>query len=117
VGIVSERIDPFTVKKAQYLMNGYIALKVPGYMRSDVRLTYHIEDHCLTLTEERPSYESEAWDRTDIVQFRWEQSNWCVYAKKEAECWQSVDEIATNPCFENQLEQVEIDPAGIFWTG
>lgn len=34
---MNERIDPFTVKKVEYLLNGYIALKVPGYVRSDVR--------------------------------------------------------------------------------
>lgn len=68
---MNERIDPFTVKKVKYLLDGYIALKVPGYVRSDVRLIYQIEDNCLILTEERPSNETESWDRTDIVQFRW----------------------------------------------
>ncbi|VUG04088.1 hypothetical protein PPOLYM_00461 [Paenibacillus polymyxa] len=114
---MNERIDPFTVKKVEYLLNGYIALKVPGYVRSDVRLIYQIEDNCLILTEERPSNETESWDRTDIVQFRWEENHWHVYARQEAESWQRVKEIAPNPCFEEQLEQIEIDPAGIFWTG
>lgn len=108
-------MDPFTIRRLQHIMDGYIAVKVPHTVRSSVRLTYEWEGNQLTLVEERPDAEQRKWIGSAIAQFRLEQDKWHVYAKHSSSYWHSVASIAPQADFEQQLEQVELDVDGVFW--
>jgi hypothetical protein len=108
-------IDPFTVRRIDSIMSGYIDQKIPGDLRVSVRLRHEIVDNQLTLAEERPTSKRNEWDRIDIVQFRLESKQWKVYAKNFDNTWTFVEIISPSADFERQLEQVEIDQDGLFW--
>jgi Protein of unknown function (DUF3024). len=91
-------------------------MKVPGNVRSSVRLIYEWQDNVLTLSEERPQFQERQWKRKTIVQFRLEKRRWSVYAQESNENWAPVLSIPPSPDFEWQLEQVEIDRERIFWS-
>jgi len=109
------RVDPFTIKRTEAVLNGYIEAKVPRNVQTSVRLTYEWEGSRLTLTEERPAFPFPGWRRSDIAQFRLEDGKWSVYARDEGGCWRPVESIAPYEDFESQLEKVEIDREGVFW--
>ncbi|GBF78184.1 hypothetical protein PA598K_06794 [Paenibacillus sp. 598K] len=108
-------MDPFTVRRLEKILDGYIEAKVPQGMRASIRLIYEWEGDVLTLCERRLSYPELGWSRADIVQFRLEAGGWCVYAKGEDGSFMPVSAIEPDPDFERQLEQVELDPEGLFW--
>lgn len=108
-------MDPFTVRRLENILDGYIELKVPRGMRSSVRLDYEWEDNIVTLCERRPDLHDQGWSRTEIAQFRLEANGWQVYAKQSDGCFLPVDTIKPHPDFERQLEQVEMDNDGLFW--
>ncbi|MFC3800918.1 DUF3024 domain-containing protein [Cohnella sp. GCM10012308] len=107
-------MDTFTVCRIEKILEGYIALKVPRNMRSSVRLSYRWDENGVTLTEERP--DTAGWQGVSIVQFRRQRSLWQVCAKSSAGEWEAVEVIEPHFDFESQLEHVEADPQGIFWT-
>jgi len=108
-------MDPFTIRRLETILDGYIVLKVPRDVRSSVRLTYQWDDNRLTLSEERPDFHDRKWLRSAIVQFRLEREKWHAYAKEGDNAWQIVASIVPDADFEHLLEQVELDPEGIFW--
>lgn len=108
-------MDPFTLRRLQKILDGYIELKVPRNVHSSVRLIYEWENGRLTLSEKRPAYRERQWTCTAIAQFRLEEGMWSVYAKDGNGSWVSVSSIRPDPDFERQLEQVEIDREGLFW--
>ncbi|MDR9855393.1 DUF3024 domain-containing protein [Paenibacillus sp. VCA1] len=109
-------MDPFTEKRVHSILNGYIHVKIPARMRTSVQLLYEMRDHELTLREKRLSWDGKSWEMTDIAKFKLEPEGWKVYAKNRQQGnWLGVNSIMPNMDFENQLEQVERDPAGIFW--
>ncbi|SFE60642.1 Protein of unknown function [Paenibacillus algorifonticola] len=108
-------MDPFTIRRMEKILDGYIHRKIPPDVRSAVRLTYEWEGDRLTLTEELPDFENRKWTGAPIVQFQWKQNQWHVYATDSNGGWKAASAIAPNPHFEQQLEQVEIDQEGIFW--
>ncbi|WP_340031171.1 DUF3024 domain-containing protein [Paenibacillus sp. FSL K6-1122] len=55
------------------------------------------------------------WDKMHIARFYWEENQWKVYARDEQSSWNPVDVITPCSDFENVLEQVERDEAGLFW--
>lgn len=108
-------MDPFTRRRLESILDGYIALKVPRNVRSSVRLKYEWEDNGLTLLEERPNLPHRDWSRSAIVQFRLERNKWSVYARDRESQWFAVPSIRPRSDFEDQLEQVELDREGVFW--
>lgn len=108
-------MDPFTVRRLEKILDGYIELKVPRNLRSSVRLVYEWEDNVLTLSERRSLFPELEWSRSEIAQFRLEAGYWSVYAKQADGCFLPVSSIEPHPDFERQLEQVEIDRKGLFW--
>ncbi|CAM4338426.1 MULTISPECIES: DUF3024 domain-containing protein [Paenibacillus] len=108
-------LDLFTLRRIQSVMNGYIHEKVPAPLRTMVKLTYEMNDNELILTEERPAEERYQWDKMHIARFYWEENQWKVYARDEQSSWNPVDVITPCSDFENVLEQVERDEAGLFW--
>jgi hypothetical protein len=109
-------MDPFTIRRLGKLLDGYIDLKVPREVRAFVRLKYEWDGNRLTLAEERPDYGSRQWTRTAIAQFRLERGIWSVYALDDDGEWSLVPSITPCPDFERQLERVELDREGVFWT-
>ena len=99
-------MDPFTIRRLEKLLDGYIDLKVPREIRSSVRLRYEWDDNRLTLSEERPDYGGRQWTRAAIAQFRLERGMWSVYALDDDGAWSPVSSIAPCPDFEAQLERV-----------
>ena len=108
-------MDPFTIRRLEKILDGYIAVKVPHDVRSSVRLTYQWGDNLLTLSEERPDFQERKWLRSAIVQFRLEREKWHVYANDGNNGWHTVASISPHADFEQQLEQVELDLEGVFW--
>ncbi|MBD2868477.1 DUF3024 domain-containing protein [Paenibacillus arenilitoris] len=108
-------MDSFTIKRLEKILDGYIDLKVPGNVRSSVRLAYEWNDDTLTLCERRPDLPKRDWIRADIAQFRREAGDWRVYAGKKDGSFVPVPSIPPHPDFEKQLEQVEQDSEGLFW--
>lgn len=108
-------MDPFTVRRLENILDGYIEAKVPGDVRSSVRLVYQREDNVLTLYEKRPLYPVREWGMTAIAQFRLEAGRWSVYTRSAGEEWRPVSSIEPHPDFEQQLELVESDREGLFW--
>lgn len=108
-------MDPFTVRRLEKILDGYIEAKVPRDVRSSVRLVYQWEDNVLTLYEKRPLYPEREWSMIPIAQFRLEAGSWSVYTRSADEHWRPVSSIEPHPDFEQQLEQVETDPEGLFW--
>jgi hypothetical protein len=109
-------MDLFTVRRLEKILDGYIDVKIPPDVRSSIRLTYEWQEEQLTLHEERLDYDERKWQGVPIVQFRYEEGNWSVYAKSAGSgSWINVPFILPNIDFEQQLEQVEIDREGIFW--
>ncbi|WP_241675015.1 DUF3024 domain-containing protein [Paenibacillus luteus] len=108
-------MDPFTLRRIESIMDGYIHQKVPGDLRVSIRLKHEIVDNQLTLAEERATSLRNEWVRVDIVQFRLESQKWNVYAKNGENTWSFVEIITPSEDFERQLEQVEIDQDGLFW--
>lgn len=108
-------MDPFTVRRLENILDGYIEAKVPGDVRSSVRLVYQWEDNVLTLYEKRPLYPEREWSMTPIAQFRLIAGSWSVYTRSADDQWNAVSSIEPHPDFEQQLEQVEMDREGLFW--
>ncbi len=109
-------MELFTVRRLEKLLDGYIEVKVPPSVRSSVRLTYEWEPDKLTLLEQRLDYAERKWQSAPIVQFRYEEERWSVYARSSDNgAWASVPFIAPHVDFEHQLEQVEMDREGVFW--
>lgn len=108
-------MDEFTVRRLEAILKGYFAAKVPGEVRSSVRLTYQWEGHALILFEERFYSHERQWHSSAIVQFHLERNKWSVYAQSASHDWVRVTSIAPDVDFERQLEQVELDQEGIFW--
>ncbi|MDO3410333.1 DUF3024 domain-containing protein [Saccharibacillus sp. CPCC 101409] len=108
-------MDTWTAKRLEALLRGYIAEKVPPSMRSSVRLVYRMENDRVTLTEERPESPRLGWTGSDLAQFRLEQGAWSLYARSEDGSWTAADCPAPQADFEDQLEQFELDPQGLFW--
>ncbi|OWR30014.1 hypothetical protein CDO73_13140 [Saccharibacillus sp. O23] len=108
-------MDTLTAKRMEALLRGYIAEKIPPSMRTAVRLVYKMEEDRVTLTEERPEPPQYGWTGKDLAQFRLEQGAWSLYAKDETGQWTMAESLAPRHDFEDQLEQFELDPAGLFW--
>ncbi|MCM3175122.1 MULTISPECIES: DUF3024 domain-containing protein [unclassified Paenibacillus] len=108
-------LDSFTVWRIESVLNGYIHEKVPAPLRTMVKLTYRVHQNELILTEERPAEERYRWDKLDIARFEWDEHRWKVFAKDEHDRWNTVDAIEPCQHFEDLLEQVERDEAGVFW--
>ncbi|CAH1201286.1 hypothetical protein PAECIP111890_01850 [Paenibacillus sp. JJ-223] len=109
-------VDDFTLYNIQALLNGYIDAKIPASLRTMVKLTYELNNDELILTEERPVDRQTPWEKQHIARFCWESEQWKVYAPAEGGCtWHTVDGIGPQACFEDLLEQVERDEAGLFW--
>ncbi|WP_341415284.1 DUF3024 domain-containing protein [Paenibacillus filicis] len=108
-------MDPFTIRRVRQILDGYIQLKVPVYVRDAVRLTYEMQNDLVILSEHRPSKTRRGWRGTEIVQFRLEGQQWTVYVRKDGEAWSLVDSIPPAGDFEKQLEQVELDREGLIW--
>lgn len=109
-------MDQFTARRLETILDGYIEVKVPPYVRSSVRLKYEWDDEeGLTLFEERPDSHGRIWMGSAIAHFRLVQNKWRVYVKNANHDWEPVKSIAPSPDFERQLEQVELDHEGIFW--
>ncbi|NGZ77105.1 DUF3024 domain-containing protein [Saccharibacillus alkalitolerans] len=108
-------MDALTSKRLEALLRGYIEEKIPPSMRTAVRLVYRMEEDRITLTEERPEPPRSGWTGIDLAQFRLEQGAWSLYAKKEDGQWTIAEAIEPRPDFEDQLEQFELDPQGLFW--
>ncbi|GJM74953.1 hypothetical protein HMSSN036_71690 [Paenibacillus macerans] len=108
-------VDPFTARRLETILDGYIEVKVPPNVRSSIRLKYEWNEEGLTLLEERPHSHGRQWIGSAIVQFRLGQNKWSVYVKNSNHDWEPVKSIAPNPDFEQQLELVELDREGIFW--
>lgn len=114
-------VDPFTKRRVERLLDWYIGQKVPRGLRDSVRLTYAWEYDAVTLREERPADDRRrTWSCLPIVRFRREAGRWRVYAPsgadQGADGWTPADRIAPDEAFERQLELVELDADGIFWT-
>jgi len=109
-------VDDFTLYNIQALLNGYIDAKIPASLRTMVKLTYEFNNGELILTEERPVDRQIPWEKQHIARFCWESEQWKVYTLAEGGCtWHEVDGIGPQACFEDLLEQVERDEAGLFW--
>lgn len=108
-------IDPFTIKRLEYILDAYIEAKVPHNVRSSVRLIYEWHHNMVTMSEERPVFHERKWRRHCLVQFCLNEGLWSVYAKDKQGSWYCVPTISPNESFEAQLEQVEIDHDGVFW--
>ncbi len=102
-------------KRLEALLRGYISEKIPPSMRRAVRIVYRLEEDRVTLTEERPEPPRYGWQGKDLAQFRLEQGAWNLYAKTEDGTWAAAPSLAPQPDFEDQLEQFELDPEGLFW--
>lgn len=109
-------MDPFTIRRISAILNGYIATKVPHYVRDSVSLSYTIEGNTVTLEEEMMPLSPNEKTKTAIVQFCYEERLWTVYCMDQATgCWQPAASIQPSSCFESQLELVELDHEGVFW--
>lgn len=108
-------MDHFTIRRLEKILDGYIAAKVPQHVRSSVRLSYEWENHCITLSEERPAFQERQWKRAALVQFRFADERWSVYASNGDGGWFLARSIPPDTDFERQLEQVELDREGLFW--
>ncbi|MFS0728296.1 DUF3024 domain-containing protein [Paenibacillus sp. 1P07SE] len=107
-------MDEFTIRRLERILDGYIALKVPGPVRNAVRLHYQWDHEGLTLFEDRPD-DDHLWASVPIVRFRFVDGFWCVQGKNQEGGWHTVPWIKPNGDFECQLEQVELDREGLFW--
>ncbi|MCM3127142.1 DUF3024 domain-containing protein [Paenibacillus provencensis] len=108
-------MDHFTIKRICSILDGYISLKIPADLRGEVRITYHIGDRTVTMSEERPDWTERMWDSTDFVQFRLEDHAWAVYTKSDGNEWRSLSTITPSRHFEEVLEQVEMDTSEVIW--
>ncbi|MCM3701643.1 DUF3024 domain-containing protein [Paenibacillus macerans] len=108
-------VDEFTARRLENILDGYIEVKVPREVRSSIRLKYEWDDKGLILLEERPHSYGRQWHGSAVAQFRLERGQWSVYANNANREWERVQSIAPCSDFEQQLEQVELDPEGIFW--
>ncbi|THF79454.1 DUF3024 domain-containing protein [Cohnella fermenti] len=109
-------MDIVTTRRVEKLLQWYIGEKIPPSMRSSVRLTYKWEAAELTLCEERPDPSYREWVGQPIVRFRFSGDRWHVLARAKDGTWGTAEAIPPHADFERQLEQVEVDRAGIFWT-
>lgn len=103
------------MRRIQAILDGYIALKIPHNVRSAVRLVCKWQEDGVTLREERPDHTVGRWYGGDLVRFCLESGLWTVYRPDGDASWTPVSSIPPSPDFERQLEQVELDPDGIFW--
>lgn len=108
-------MDKWTAKRLEALLRGYVEEKIPPSMRTAVRIVYRMEEDRITLSEERPEPPRYVWTGTDLAQFRLEQGAWNIYAKSDNGQWNAAECLKPQSDFEDQLEQFELDPEGLFW--
>ncbi len=115
-------LDPFTIRRIQQIMDGYIDAKVPASMRSSVQLAYELEPDGLVLSELRPAPALQGWERRAFACLRCQSDGcWHIYARAnrpstdEIPLWNAVKEAGGQQDFELQLQYVEEDPLELFW--
>ncbi len=116
------RLDLFTMRRVQQILDGYIEAKIPASMRNSVQIAYEWQPDGLILSELRPSPATQGWERTEFACLRCQSDGcWHVYARmnkpvtEDIAIWQPVAEAGKQRDFEQQLQYVEEDPQQLFW--
>lgn len=109
-------LDVFTKKRIEKIMTTYIEAKVPKHVSNQIKLNFKFRGDTVTLNEERIAYMSDQWVEMPIAQFRFEQNKWKIYWRDSKKKWHFVDDFTPEEDFEKQLQIVDNDNRGMFWS-
>jgi len=94
--------------------------RVAPELADQIRLEIVEEGGALTIVERRPPWRDDfgpEWSRSDIAKLRYVSKDglWTLYSPDSNGRWHRYDEIGPAPAVGPLLEEVDRDPAGIFW--
>jgi hypothetical protein len=98
----------------------YCERKIPAHARHQVRLSYEIDTHKVTLNEEREAFSQPGtWITIPIAQFRFVESTglWTLYCANltKRDAWRIYPEAKPTKDFEALLSKLDTDQMGVFW--
>lgn len=104
--------------QVQKLLPPYCAKRVPPAARSQRRVGYRIEGNAVILFEERPDFQPpHDWHETPIAKFGYvgTQRQWRLLCQHRDLRWHSYEALPAASSLAELLNEVDEDPAGIFW--
>ena len=91
---------------------------IPIHVRDKVRVGYVAKGMAITLFEQRPYFKDKTiWTKSDIARIRYSKTDgeWTLYFKDSNQKWHVYDPLPPTPDFEKVLNEIKVDPTGIFW--
>ncbi len=111
-------LPTLTKRLVEKKLSTYCERKVPPRVRDRIRLTFSIRHNSVTLFEQRPAFvDPSRWINSKIAQFRFDPDigDWTLYCRDRNGRWHLYTELESSADFDVLLDEVEHDPAGIFW--
>lgn len=96
----------------------YCEGKIPPELRSEIRISFAIEEDAVTLYEERPFFrDPRTWTKSHVAQFRYDanKGKWTLYYRTGQNKWHRYSYTSPVKNIRRLVEEVEEDPTGIFW--
>jgi hypothetical protein len=110
---------PFSQKQvADQAIAIYCQRKLPHWKSGPVNLAHRWRGTRVTLLEQRRHrLDPSLWGDNPIAQFRFdpEHGAWTLYWRDRNQRWRPYQEHPGSRSIERLLEEVDQDPAGIFW--
>jgi len=111
-------LPTFTRTMIEHKLGIYCEKRVPPELMDQVRLGFRIKGNSVTLFEEQPAFlKPNEWVEIKIAQFRFnlKTNEWTLYCADRNSRWHGYWDLEPSKNFDDLLQEVDEDPAGIFW--
>jgi len=111
-------LDEMTKARAEKMLAAFCEERVPKAVRDKVRLSYEFRGSCLTLYEDRPSFQDPSeWTHSPVAQFRHDENTnrWTLYCCDRNSKWHRYSNSDPTQNLEQLIQEVDKDPTCIFW--
>ena len=107
-------------RRVEHILGDFCEARVPRHARDQVRLELDIRGNAVTIFELRAPWSGDtdrSWTRGPVAQFRYDDDSlrWTLYWRDRDQRWFEYDRIEPSIELADLLEEVNADPAGIFW--
>lgn len=104
--------DERQLKQIQALLGPFCAAHSPEECRDELRMTYSVDGHAVTLFEERPDWRgSGEWMRSEVARFRYYRSRdeWQLYWMRADMKWHLYEPAARSRSLSRLVSHVDRD--------
>ncbi|MFV0259268.1 MAG: DUF3024 domain-containing protein [Acidimicrobiales bacterium] len=92
--------------------------ELPTHLREKLRFEIDLTDRAITVYESRLSNPADdQWDKVAVCRFRYTMTKreWALYWQDGRNRFHLYDQVDPTPHIEALIEEVRVDPTGIFW--